>query len=363
MSCRILLILLACAGCSSGGSNGNPDGASDDLAGTKPADLAGARPGDLALPPDLAQTLGPCGNCPQFSHCDVNSNTCACEPGYLVSAGACAVAPAGDPAQRPQNDVCAAWKLGRTITDPKPWKAGAMQCDPGTLSRAGIDDTLRRVDLYRWLAGLYPVTDDPTWDTNDQLCAVMEAANGMLNHTPPMNWKCWTQAAYDASSSSNLAWGPSNAADSIDMYLDDNGTPSLGHRRWVMNPPLDGVGVGFANTFSCLHVFGGGNQTPAAKWQAVPNQGFVPLPLAGFATWSFHAAGVTFGNAAITVVRVDDGMNLPVSIVQLPAGYGVDAVGFARGGWQAEAGKTYRVTVAGTGLGKVTYDVKPVNCP
>src|SRR5579871_1129478 len=104
-----------------------------------------------------------------------------CDPGYVEVNGSCVVAPFVDPASRSPSAVCAAWKQGHLLTDGNPWQPGAMQCAPGTLSRAGIDDTLRRSDLFRWLAGLAPVTDDATWDANDQLCAVMEAANGTLN--------------------------------------------------------------------------------------------------------------------------------------------------------------------------------------
>ncbi len=304
----------------------------------------------------------PCGMCPTFAHCDVGTNTCACDPGYRLANGTCAVAPFADPAARTVADVCAAWKGGHVVVDPQPWKAGAMMCDPGTLSRAAVDDTLRRADLFRWLAGLYPVTDDATWDANDQLCAVMEAENGTLNHTPPMTWKCWSQAAYDASSSSNLAFGTGTAADAIDLFMDDQGTPSLGHRRWVDNPPLDGVGVGFAMAFTCFHVFGMSNMVPPSQWQAVPNPGPVPLAVANYATWSFHAAGAALGNAAIAVTRKSDGMALPVTIVPLPGGYGVDAVGFTHN-WAPQAGETYTVAVTGTNLGDVRYDVSPVSCP
>lgn len=308
--------------------------------------------------------LPPCGNCPQFSHCDTKSNTCACEPGYQLMNNACAVAPIVDPSTRSANDVCAMWAAGHIVTDANPWQGGSIQtCTPGTLSRGGIDDTLRRADLFRWLIGLYPIVDDAGWNSKDQECAVMEAANGQLNHMPPNTWTCWTQNAYDASSSSNIAEGVGNGADSIDLYMDDGGVPSLGHRRWVSFPPLDGVGIGYASAFSCFHVFGQGNMSVASTWQAVPNPGPTPSQVAMFTTWSFHGDNVDFTNATVSVTRKDDNMPLAVEPVQLPAGYGVNAIGWTHMTWGPQTGKTYTVQIGGTSLGAVSYDVQPVSCP
>jgi hypothetical protein len=400
----LALALLMFGGCSSEidtGDGGSPDQAGVDLVG---ADLAGrdlAQPiRDLAGGADLAVSCAqvtcgahahcdaqsvacvcdpgyggdpkagcaaqtPCGMCGAHSYCDAATNTCACDPGYLLANGGCAVAAPADPATRSAADTCALWNAGNVVTDPKPYAPGVMMCDPGTLSRAGIDDTLRRTDMYRALGGLYPITDDAGADADDQACAVMEAANGMLNHMPPMTWTCWTQAGYNGSSTSNIAEGNGLPADAVDLFMDDStGMPFVfGHRRWLMNPPLDGVGVGFAKGYTCYHVFGGGNMQPSSQWQAVPNQGTTPLPYASFSYWSFDADGVDFTNATVSVVQVSTGAALPVQPLQVPVGYGVNAIAFGRQGWQVAAGESYQVTVDGTSLGAVTYLVQPVNCP
>ena len=43
-------------------------------------------------------------------------------------------------------------------------------------------------------------------------------------------------------------------------------------------------------------------------------------------------------------------------------GYEQNTMGFKPMGWTAEAGKTYRVTIAGLTGGNVVYDVKSVTC-
>jgi hypothetical protein len=40
-----------------------------------------------------------------------------------------------------------------------------------------LSDALRRMNYYRWLVGLQPVTIDPTAQSNGQLCALMMAKN------------------------------------------------------------------------------------------------------------------------------------------------------------------------------------------
>jgi hypothetical protein len=112
----------------------------------------------------------------------------------------------------------------------------------------------------------------------------------------------------------------------------------------------------------CLAVFGSSGGGPNPSWVAVPNQGFVPMPVPTW-TWSFHSSMQGTANATIAVLRVDDNTPLAVNVMQLQQGYGQDAISWTANGWAAEAGKTYRVTVSGLSGGDVTYDVKPVNCP
>ncbi len=103
----------------------------------------------------------------------------------------------------------------------------------------------------------------------------------------------------------------------------------------------------------------GGGATPA--WVAVPNQGYAPLTVAKW-PWSFHSDKIG-GSVSVSMLRVDDNAPLAVSVQSLPDGYGQNAISWAPSGWTVEAGKTYRVTIAGIAGGNVTYDVKPVGCP
>ena len=167
---------------------------------------------------------------------------------------------------------------------------------------------------------------------------------------------------------SNIAWG-NGPADSIDQFIEDMGNATtMGHRRWIVNPPLGPVGIGYwegggmYNSAECLAIFGSSGGGPNPAWVAVPNPGFVPMPIPTW-EWTFHSALGGTANATITVVRASDNTNLAVTRTTLSQGYGQDAMSWAPMGWTPAANETYKVTIAGLTGGNVSYAVHPINCP
>jgi uncharacterized protein YkwD len=272
----------------------------------------------------------------------------------------------GDPAGRSEREVCDAWAEGHRRRAAASWTAGPSQCDPGRLPSEAIDDTLRRVNLFRWLAGLPAVVEDPDQSEDDQACAIMEATNGQLNHTPPASWACYSEDGARGAATSNLALGSGSAADAVDLFIEDSLTPSLGHRRWVLNGPLDGIGIGYASPgggfgATCLGVFSmGGRSFPT--WSALPNPGPAPRFLAS-GTWSFHSNHFGLSRAEVSVVRASDGAALTVAVDHPQLGYGPNTVSFSPSGWAPQTGETYRVTISGIdGSAPITYEVTIARC-
>lgn len=298
--------------------------------------------------------------CAANAHCDAAAGACACDPGFVEKAGACAPIDPGDPATRSKADMCAAWADGHRTEATYVWLPGPTECDPGTLEPAAIDDALRRINMFRWLVGLNSVTYDESLNAMNQKCAIMEYKMGYLSHQPDPSVPCYTQEGAQGAGSSNLALGTGNAADAIDLYINDGGVPSLGHRRWVLNPPFGPTGIGFAGAAQCLYAFGQGGGG-SAPWVAWPNPGYTPVE-ATSPTWSWSSSGGG-GSATAKVTRVGDGADMPVTVEVLPYGYGPDTMAIHRTNWSAQAGETYRVQISGSGTGGVTYDVKPVTCP
>ncbi len=304
----------------------------------------------------------PCASvtCGANARCDAASARCVCLDGFVDMGGACVAVPPGDPAGRTEADVCAHWRDGHVENSARPWTAGATECDLGTVPREALDDTVRRINMFRWLVGLDPVTDDAALDAREQACAVMMNVNGTLSHTPPPSWRCYTADGAAAAGSSNLALGTGTPGDAIDLFMDDSGVASLGHRRWVVNGPLNPVGIGFAGNATCLGVFGmSGGST--RDWTAYPNPGPAPSGTAG-AKWSFHSNRWDLSGASVAVTRAADGGMLAVTVDHLPDGFGPNTVAWTPSGWTPTVGQRYRVAVSGIAPGTVTYEVLIVGC-
>lgn len=319
-----------------------------------------------------AGSPGVCGVCEPYGQCDATTLVCECNPGFVAGAAGCEPVVAGDPATHTEQQVCEQWAQGHVLRDASPWSGDAGQCDAGTLSRGGINDTLARLNMFRWLVGLGPVTDDAQLNAADMACAVLSSfnppADGYNPHAPDPARQCYSAEGALAAASSNIAWGPGHPAHAIDQYVADQGNETTyGHRRWILSGPLGPVGVGYyagGGTYGnaqCLGVFGTSNQS-YPDWVAMPPPGFSPVGLTRWG-WTFHHK-LSVDNATMTVTRASDGTAMPMTKTALPAGYGAYAtVAFQPDGWVPEAGQTYQVSVAGVTAAPITYEVKPVNCP
>ena len=300
------------------------------------------------------------------------SGSSQCDPGFVDAGAGCVPIDAADPAQRTSAAVCTKWAAMHVVTDAHPFATTADDCTPGTLSAGGHTDALVRINGFRWLGGLGDTTLTATLDAQQQACADMEAWWDFTSpdspHDPPATSKCYTAAAKTGAGSSNIAWGNS-PSDSIDQFVEDHGNDTtLGHRRWIMFPPLGPVGIGYwagagtpYGSAECLAVFNQTSGGAAPKFVAVPNPGPVPLEVAMW-TWSFGSTLGGTANATAKVVRASDGRALAVTMKPLSQGYGLPTISWVPAGWTPAAGETYRVTISGVTGGDLVYAVKPVTC-
>jgi hypothetical protein len=356
--------LLACS--SSGDDSSTIDGGADSSGD-------GTFVGDVATKDAPAAETGPtlCNGvtCGANTAC-FQSTSCVCADGFVPNGTDCVAAPSGSPASHAQTDVCARWKAGHVVTTPSPYTAGANKCDPGTLSAGGDTDTLVRMNAYRWLVGAGDtVTDDPTKDTGDQACAIIAIWNpaSAQAHNPPSNSVCYSALGATWAGQSNISWG-STSADSIDQYVQDTGNDAtLGHRRWVLHPPLGVIGIGWVQasgtqygSAGCLGVFDTSSTGPKPSWYSWPPEGYFPSTTAAW-QWSFHyPAGMT--SATATVMDMATGKNVNVTTLLLPSGYGDDTLEITPG-FTPAANDIYRVTVTPGGKTPIVYEVRPVSCP
>ncbi len=244
------------------------------------------------------------------------------------------------------------------------WSGGVDGCDPGDIDAVGRDNTLRVLNLFRWLADLPPITHDPALDAKGQQCALMMHAQGQLSHGPTPDWTCYSADGAEAAANSNIASTATVA--SVDLYMMDPGNPTtIGHRRWILSNSIGPTGLGSTDGFSCMWTLGGTGNA-GAPWLAYPSPGPFPLEATDIGWtnldetgWSIQSDGIDLASAQVTVTR--DGEVLPMTVVQLGGGYGSTyAISMLPDGWQIGVGE-YDVVV--TGISEpIEYDVEIVDC-
>ena len=187
------------------------------------------------------------------------------------------------------------------------WNGNVASGNAGSLGADYLAAIIARVNAYRWMAGLPGgVTDDPTEDLKAQQAALMMAANVELSHSPPSTWLDYSAAGADGAAHSDLTLGVSGTS-AIDLDMTDPGDTNtfVGHRRWILYPPTQTMGVGDipAQGNALYVVQPQSTPLPAVTAVAWPPAGFVPAPLIP-QRWSLQAAsGSDFSNATVSRQR------------------------------------------------------------
>lgn len=202
------------------------------------------------------------------------------------------------------------------------WTGNHATCGAGTTAEAFRAAILRRINYFRSMAGIPPLTGfDATYNAKAQAAALMMSVNRSLSHTPPDTWTCYTEAGREGAGSSNLflgVYGP----EAISGYVYDPGSGNyfVGHRRWILYPQTQVMGTGdipprdgypASNAlwvFDRDHMWG---PRPATRedFVAWPPAGYVPYQVV-YPRWSFGFPQADFSQATVTLTR--DGQALAV---------------------------------------------------
>lgn len=308
----------------------------------------------------------PCENvtCPGGASCNPDGS-CSCDP-FFDDDGAGGCTPQGQPADlttRTKADVCDIWTS--THPSPGPWLIEPVaECDQGVMHPDELRNALHRASQHRMLVGLYPVSLAAGQIDNVQQCATMMAANNALDHNPPSSWKCYTPEGAAGAGSSNLALGYASAAATVDGYMRDGNTPSLGHRRWVINPAMAATAFGQRGRGGCMYAFGGGrNHSPPMVAYPAPG----PFPRdAILGNWSIGAPVGFNDQYDVTIMNLTTGTPVTVTNVYVPDGnYGnLPALAWTVDTAQLPVDNDYEVTITdGGGATAFQYVTTLVSCP
>jgi hypothetical protein len=267
-------------------------------------------------------------------------------------------------------EVCQRWTSDRLDLSEGASTANIPMCSMGTWNAPGPANSLKLVNLYRFLAAMPAVTEDASYDGFAQACALLQAANSAsgLSHTPDASAPCYSQMAATGSAHSSICGGQGVAC--IDLYMSDNNSAEMGHRRWLLANYLGPVGFGSvgtggrAMTGSCFYQPQGTFNAHMA-FVAWPPPGNVPLQAitttgADTAGWSIQSDTINLNSATATVT--DATTNRPVTATALPQNFGsVYALRISPSGWTSQGGHDYAVSVTGTST-PINYTVHVVDC-
>ncbi len=129
----------------------------------------------------------------------------------------------------------------------------------GELDSVYLNDGLRLLNFYRWLAGLESVSLSDHLNVQAQYGAVVLAANDSLTHTPkkPADmtesfYRMGANACAGSNISMRLGYDINTLLQSaLQAYMDERSASNrmdLGHRRWLLDPRMGKVGFGLATS-------------------------------------------------------------------------------------------------------------------
>ena len=193
----------------------------------------------------------------------------------------------------------------------------------GTLAPGFLADGLAMLNYARFLAGLPADVDlSSTRTAEAQHGAVLLAANGVLSHYPtkPADMsQSFYDAGYASASTSNIGFGQATLASFQSRCLGDNSSvsnlQSVGHRRWILNPPMRYTGMGYANGWTTTYAFDR-SRTHDVSYSAIswPSAGAFPVQMFCSNTpWSVTLNPAVFDidqsstQHTVTLRRVGDG--------------------------------------------------------
>lgn len=242
--------------------------------------------------------------------------------------------------------------LDKTVNEKNLLWTGGTNCTAGEISAEAKSIFLSQINYFRRMTG---VSDAVVWNEEKnkhcQECAMMCAANVEINHHPPANWSCYSKTGASACGYSNLSSGPiSMYWGHIAMYIDDFGESnySVGHRRWLLNPFANELGIGATTQGTAVAVFPDYSKTTNSKTRdefvAWPPRGYVPEQII-YPRWSFGAIDGNFDHAKVEMLD-KDGRKIKLDVLKLSYGYAIPTIVWEPSFVNMTKGQRYEVIIS-----------------
>lgn len=243
----------------------------------------------------------------------------------------------------------------------------------GSLSNETLNDALKVLNFVRYIAGVPSnVTLNSDYNEWAQAASLVSRLNNKLSHDPSQPAGL-PNDLYDlghtGASSSNLGSGYANPASSIvNGYLPDEDASNIdrvGHRRWVLNPPMGQVGFGYVGSYTAMYAFDrtGSSSCTNVAWPAQN------MPVELFQSddpWSLNVGSeVSESSTTVTLTRERDGKVWNFSSRSSDGYFNVDnggygmrgAIIFRPNGFSCYPGDSFTVRITGATSSPIEYQV------
>ena len=149
----------------------------------------------------------------------------------------------------------------------------------GIISQKTMNKSIKTFNTVRFIAGLsYNIGVKDEYNKLAQDASLLMSVNNLLEHHGQPKPKNMDKKLYDSGSkgcsSCNIGSGDNNINSAILGWLADEHTvnfDNMGHRRWILNPPMKNTGFGFVNKFDSMYCFDKGcpeNNNKNVAWPA-----------------------------------------------------------------------------------------------
>lgn len=215
------------------------------------------------------------------------------------------------------------YEASRTESSDVPWSGDEPSCNAGDVPQTTMDKMFMRIEYFRKAVGLHnTVSENETKSEKAQQAALMMKSNGTLDHFPPDSWKCYSTAGDEGAGNSLLT--QTRNAEAVDSYMRDAGSANgpVGHRRWLLWPRLQEIGVGNTDNTNAIWVLGNAGTPPsdAPEFISWPPKGYTPKQFA-YPRWSFSIANADFTGTSITM-KDQNNQSVAITIEELDNAYG-----------------------------------------
>jgi len=131
----------------------------------------------------------------------------------------------------------------------------------GKLSEEYLKIPLKMLNFARFMVGIpNDVINDSSYEKLAQDASLLMKVNNKLAHTGQPKPKNMDKKLYDSGAkgckSCNIFWGISNLYDGVEGWIVDDGNfTTIGHRRWILYPPMKKTGFGKVDDYAAMYCF------------------------------------------------------------------------------------------------------------